>query len=226
MRRAGEQPVFQEMQGRASDGAPHMGRQANWDPFLFIHLCEQYKYGETEYKKEIGHLQRVEFAVMFDYVWRRVRLTGATLAQGVDLRGLWRACWSRLSTVPMTATPRPQSKSSTRSATNAWSRSRTRPARKLRSLLERQGRPQGALRVAVIGGGCSGLQYKMDLVDGPANRDIMVESAQVRVVIDPKSALFVSGSLLDYSDDLQKGGFKVTNPNAVAHCSCGESFSA
>jgi iron-sulfur cluster assembly protein len=97
---------------------------------------------------------------------------------------------------------------------------------KLTSLLTRQGRPQGALRVAVIGGGCSGLQYKMDLVDGPANRDIMVESASVRVVIDPKSALFVSGSLLDYSDDLQKGGFKVTNPNAVAHCSCGESFSA
>jgi iron-sulfur cluster assembly protein len=97
---------------------------------------------------------------------------------------------------------------------------------KLTSLLTRQGRPQGALRVAVIGGGCSGLQYKMDLVNGPANRDIMVESAGVRVVVDPKSALFVSGSLLDYSDDLQKGGFKVTNPNAVAHCSCGESFSA
>ena len=97
---------------------------------------------------------------------------------------------------------------------------------KLTSLLTRQGRPQGALRVAVIGGGCSGLQYKMDLVDGPANRDIMVQSSGVRVVIDPKSALFVSGSLLDYSDDLQKGGFKVTNPNAAAHCSCGESFSA
>jgi iron-sulfur cluster assembly protein len=97
---------------------------------------------------------------------------------------------------------------------------------KLTSLLTRQGRPQGALRVAVIGGGCSGLQYKMDLVDGPANRDIMVESSGVKVVIDPKSALFVSGSLLDFSDDLQKGGFKVTNPNAVAHCSCGESFTA
>jgi iron-sulfur cluster assembly protein len=97
---------------------------------------------------------------------------------------------------------------------------------KLSSLLTRQGRPHGALRVAVIGGGCSGLQYKMDLVDGPMNRDILVESAGVRVVVDPKSALFVSGSLLDFSDDLQKGGFKVTNPNAVAHCSCGESFSA
>jgi iron-sulfur cluster assembly protein len=99
-------------------------------------------------------------------------------------------------------------------------------AQKLLSLLEKQGRAQGALRVAVIGGGCSGLQYKMDLVDGPANRDILVQSANVRVVVDPKSALFVSGSLLDYSDDLQKGGFKVTNPNAVAHCSCGESFAA
>jgi len=99
-------------------------------------------------------------------------------------------------------------------------------SRKLTSLLTKQGRATGALRVAVIGGGCSGLQYKMDLVDGPANRDIMVQSSDVRVVVDPKSALFVSGSLLDYSDDLQKGGFKVTNPNAVAHCSCGESFAA
>lgn len=99
-------------------------------------------------------------------------------------------------------------------------------ARKLTSLLQKQGRPEGALRVAVIGGGCSGLQYKMDLVDGPMPRDILVHSSDVRVVIDPKSALFVSGSLLDFSDDLQKGGFKVTNPNAVAHCSCGESFAA
>ncbi|MEY2492052.1 MAG: iron-sulfur cluster assembly protein [Verrucomicrobiota bacterium] len=99
-------------------------------------------------------------------------------------------------------------------------------SRRLRSLLEKQGRPEGALRVAVIGGGCSGLQYKMDLVNGPAPRDILVLSSDVRVVVDPKSALFVSGSLLDFSEDLQKGGFKVTNPNAVAHCSCGESFAA
>jgi iron-sulfur cluster assembly accessory protein len=99
-------------------------------------------------------------------------------------------------------------------------------ANKLTSLLTRQGRPNGALRLAVIGGGCSGLQYKMDLVDGPANRDILVRTCNVNVVMDPKSARFVSGSLLDYSDDLQKGGFKVTNPTAAAHCSCGESFSA
>jgi len=101
-----------------------------------------------------------------------------------------------------------------------------RASDRLRSLLTKQGRPGGALRVAVVGGGCSGLQYKMDLVDGPVNRDILVESNDVTVVIDPKSALFVSGSELDFSDDLQKGGFKVTNPNAVAHCSCGESFAA
>jgi iron-sulfur cluster assembly protein len=99
-------------------------------------------------------------------------------------------------------------------------------ARRLSSLLEKQGRPEGALRLAVIGGGCSGLQYKMDLVEGPAPRDILVQSSNVRIVVDPKSALFVSGSVLDFSDDLQKGGFKVTNPNAVAHCSCGESFAA
>jgi len=97
-------------------------------------------------------------------------------------------------------------------------------SRKLASLLEEKGKPNGALRLAVIGGGCSGLQYTMDLVEGPANRDILIQASDVRVVADPKSALFVSGSVLDYSDDLQKGGFKVTNPNAVAHCSCGESF--
>jgi iron-sulfur cluster assembly protein len=83
----------------------------------------------------------------------------------------------------------------------------------------------GALRVAVIGGGCSGLQYKMDLVDGPRSRDILVRSRGVDVVVDAKSALFISGSEIDFSTDLQKGGFKVLNPNATSQCSCGESFS-
>jgi iron-sulfur cluster assembly protein len=96
----------------------------------------------------------------------------------------------------------------------------------LQKLLERQGRADGGLRIKVIGGGCSGLQYQMDLVDGPRDRDILVASNGVRVVIDPKSALFVGGSELDYSGDLQHGGFKVSNPNAVVTCSCGESFAA
>src|SRR3954465_5610304 len=99
-------------------------------------------------------------------------------------------------------------------------------ARKVSALLQRQNRPNGVLRVAVVGGGCSGLQYKMDLEDAPANRDIMVESAGIKVVVDPKSALYVTGSELDYVDALQDGGFKVKNPNAATSCSCGESFSA
>jgi iron-sulfur cluster assembly protein len=98
-------------------------------------------------------------------------------------------------------------------------------AGKVSTLLTKQGRPSGVLRVAVVGGGCSGLQYKMDLQDGPANRDILVETGGVRVVVDPKSALYVTGSELDYLDALE-GGFKVKNPNAATSCSCGESFSA
>lgn len=94
------------------------------------------------------------------------------------------------------------------------------------ALLGRQGRPGGVLRVAVVGGGCSGLQYKMDLQDAPANRDFLVESAGVKVVVDPKSALYVTGSELDYVESLTEGGFKVKNPNAATTCSCGESFSA
>jgi iron-sulfur cluster assembly accessory protein len=102
----------------------------------------------------------------------------------------------------------------------------TSAARKVSSLLTRQGRAQGVLRVAVVGGGCSGLQYKMDLQDAPASRDILVETNGVRVVVDPKSALYVTGSELDYVEALTDGGFKVKNPNAATSCSCGESFSA
>jgi iron-sulfur cluster assembly protein len=99
-------------------------------------------------------------------------------------------------------------------------------AKKVGSLLAKQGRAQGVLRVSVVGGGCSGLQYKMDLQDGPATRDILVDTNGIRVVVDPKSALYVTGSELDYVDALQDGGFKVKNPNAATTCSCGESFSA
>ena len=99
-------------------------------------------------------------------------------------------------------------------------------ARKVTTLLVKQGRPDGVLRVAVVGGGCSGLQYKMDLQDAPANRDILVQSSGIKVVVDPKSALYVTGSELDYVEALQDGGFKVNNPNAATSCSCGESFSA
>ena len=98
-------------------------------------------------------------------------------------------------------------------------------ADRVSTLLKKQGRPGGVLRVSVVGGGCSGLQYKMDLQDAPANRDFLVETSGVKVVVDPKSALYVTGSELDYLDALS-GGFKVKNPNAATSCSCGESFSA
>jgi iron-sulfur cluster assembly protein len=66
----------------------------------------------------------------------------------------------------------------------------------------------------------------MDLQDQPASRDILVMSVGVKVVVDPKSALYVTGSELDFADSLEESGFKVHNPNAATTCSCGESFSA
>lgn len=99
-------------------------------------------------------------------------------------------------------------------------------AEKIQTLLQKQGRPNGVLRIAVVGGGCSGLQYKMDLQDGPADRDFLVVANGVQIVVDPKSALYVTGSELDYVEALMGGGFKVNNPNATNTCSCGESFSA
>src|SRR5260370_19638900 len=88
---------------------------------------------------------------------------------------------------------------------------------KVSTLLTKQGRPAGVLRVAVVGGGCSGLQYKMDLQDGPANRDILVETAGLRVVVDPKSGLYVTGRELDFIDAVE-GGFKVKKPNRPTSC--------
>ena len=74
--------------------------------------------------------------------------------------------------------------------------------------------------------GCAWERTTGDLQDAPANRDILVESAGIRVVVDPKSALYVTGSELDYQSGLEESGFKVNNPNAATTCSCGESFSA
>jgi iron-sulfur cluster assembly accessory protein len=123
------------------------------------------------------------------------------------------------------ATPKPAATPSFRVGDERLVKLTPSAAQKVTSLLTKQGRPNGVLRVAVVGGGCSGLQYKMDLQDGPTNRDFLVESSGVRVVVDPKSALYVTGSELDYVDALD-GGFKVKNPNAATSCSCGESFSA
>lgn len=81
------------------------------------------------------------------------------------------------------------------------------------------------LRVAISGGGCNGLSYKMRFAPTPKKGDILVESAGVRVVVDAKTALYLKGTHIDYSSALIAGGFKFSNPNAKASCSCGESFS-
>ncbi|MDX2110127.1 MAG: iron-sulfur cluster assembly accessory protein [Verrucomicrobiota bacterium] len=95
---------------------------------------------------------------------------------------------------------------------------------KARGLMARE--KQGPyLRIAVTGGGCSGLSYKLKFVGEPKKGDILVNSANVPVLIDSKSALYLRGMHLDYSSNLVSGGFKFSNPNAKASCSCGDSFS-
>lgn len=81
------------------------------------------------------------------------------------------------------------------------------------------------LRVAITGGGCNGLSYKMKFVPAPKRGDILVRTAEVAVIVDSKSALYLKGTHLDYSNAMVAGGFKFSNPNAKASCSCGESFS-
>jgi iron-sulfur cluster assembly protein len=81
------------------------------------------------------------------------------------------------------------------------------------------------LRIAITGGGCNGLSYKLKFVPEPRRGDILVRTAGATVVVDPKTALYLKGTVLDYSHQMVGGGFKFTNPNAKASCSCGESFS-
>jgi iron-sulfur cluster assembly accessory protein len=98
--------------------------------------------------------------------------------------------------------------------------------RKVGQLMQRDGVEKGALRVKVVGGGCAGLEYKMDFEKNPPTpKDILIETAGMRVLVDVKSALYVSGSEIDFKDAMIGGGFKIHNPNATATCSCGESFS-
>lgn len=96
--------------------------------------------------------------------------------------------------------------------------------RKVAALVARE--QQGEfLRIAISGGGCNGLSYKLRFVAEPKRGDILVRTAGARVVVDSKSALYLKGTHLDYSAALVAGGFKFSNPNAKASCSCGESFS-
>jgi len=82
-----------------------------------------------------------------------------------------------------------------------------------------------ALRVSVEGGGCSGFQYRYDLVEGPAADDLILEGDTATVVVDPVSLPFLAGAELDYVDDLMGQSFQIKNPNAQSSCGCGTSFS-
>ena len=96
--------------------------------------------------------------------------------------------------------------------------------RRIRFLREKEDKPEAALRLRIIAGGCSGMQYRMDLADTPRATDQVVVAEDAKVFVDPKSMTYLKGSTLDYEEDLFGGQFKIVNPNAKHSCSCGLSF--
>ena len=94
----------------------------------------------------------------------------------------------------------------------------------IKRFAEDAGALDGGLRIAVVGGGCSGLSYKLDFQKAPQTGDKAFEIDGVRIFVDPKSALYVKGLELDYSGGLNGTGFVFKNPNATKSCGCGTSF--
>jgi iron-sulfur cluster assembly protein len=95
---------------------------------------------------------------------------------------------------------------------------------RLKSVLQSQDLPTGALRVFVTPGGCSGFSYGMSLEPEPAEDDEVVEQSGVKVVVDAFSLQYLDGAQIDFVDSLMGGGFTVINPNAAKNCACGQSF--
>jgi iron-sulfur cluster assembly accessory protein len=98
-------------------------------------------------------------------------------------------------------------------------------ADKVRSLMEAEGVPNLALRVAVRPGGCSGFSYEMFFDTDVTSEDRSADFQGVKVVVDESSAMLLEGATLDYKDGLQGAGFAIDNPNAQRTCGCGQSFS-
>lgn len=95
----------------------------------------------------------------------------------------------------------------------------------LRSILKKQNKAEGALRVYVSPGGCSGFSYGMSLEEEVDPDDAVVDYGDgVRVIVDEFSAQYLKGAQIDFEDALMGGGFQVRNPNAVKSCACGQSF--
>jgi iron-sulfur cluster insertion protein len=99
-----------------------------------------------------------------------------------------------------------------------------RAARRIAEMLKGEATP-ALFRVSVEGGGCSGFQYRFDLVTETAPDDLLIERDGARVVVDPISLGFVHGAELDFVDELIGAQFKLNNPNVTASCGCGTSFS-
>ncbi len=97
-------------------------------------------------------------------------------------------------------------------------------AEKAKTLLVDKGFAEGALRVFVVGGGCSGYQYGMALATDAEAGDAVIEKNGVRFLVDEESAPLIAGSRVDYIDDVMKQGFSISNPNATQSCACGTSF--
>ena len=98
-------------------------------------------------------------------------------------------------------------------------------ATKVRELLDAEGHPELALRVAVRPGGCSGYSYEMFFDGDVASDDQLADYSGVKVIVDPSSAQLLTGATLDYKAGLQNAGFSIDNPNATKSCGCGQSFS-
>ena len=96
-------------------------------------------------------------------------------------------------------------------------------ARKIQTLLAEKGVADGGLRVKVVGGGCSGLTYKME-IDQPRDGDKIFEHNGAKIVVDRKSFLYLKGTELDYKEELMASGFNLRNPNVKRSCGCGSSF--
>ncbi len=97
-------------------------------------------------------------------------------------------------------------------------------AARIRAISAEKGTPAGGLRLGVKGGGCSGLSYFVDWAAGPAKLDQVIEREGARVFVDPKSAVFLQGTTVDWQQTLMQTGFVFRNPNVKSACGCGESF--
>ena len=98
-------------------------------------------------------------------------------------------------------------------------------AAKIRELQAEEPEGEAAvLRVAIQGGGCSGFQYGLGFDRGPIEGDVELHQHGVDIVVDPFSAPYLRGAVVDFLDGLQESGFKIDNPNAVSSCGCGHSF--